>query len=40
MHARDAEVIGEDLVFDASVNDATKRNAKIAELAAVGIIVR
>lgn len=30
----------DDLVFDATVNDATKKAAKIAELAVVGIIAR
>ena len=38
--ARDAEVKADALVFHSSVDDATKRAAKAAQLAAVGIIVR
>lgn len=38
--ARDAEVNGELLTYDASVDDATKIAAKVTQLAAVGIIVR
>ena len=38
--ARDAEVKADALVFHSTVNDATKRAAKAAQLAAAGIIVR
>jgi hypothetical protein len=38
--ARDAEVNGAILSYASSVDDATKRAAKAAQLAAVGIIVR
>jgi hypothetical protein len=38
--ARDAEVKADALVFHSTVNDAAKRAAKAAQLAAVGIIVR
>lgn len=37
---RDCEVIGANLTYEATVNDATKKAAKAAQLAAVGIIVR
>lgn len=37
---RTSEVIGATLSYDAAVDDATKKALKIAELAAVGIIVR
>ncbi len=37
---RDCEVIGANLTYEATVNDATKKTAKVAQLAAVGIIVR
>lgn len=37
---RDAEVNGNILSYASSVNDATKKAAKVAQLAAVGIIVR
>lgn len=38
--ARDAEVKADALVFQSTVNDATKKAAKATQLAAVGIIVR
>lgn len=38
--ARDAEVNGKTLTYASSVNDDAKKAAKIAQLAAVGIIVR
>lgn len=38
--ARDAEVKAPELAYAASVDDATKRAAKAAQLAAVGIMVR
>lgn len=38
--ARDAEINGNILSYDASVDDAAKKAAKAAQLAAVGIIVR
>lgn len=38
--ARDAEVKASELAYAASVDDATKRAAKAAQLAAVGIMVR
>lgn len=38
--ARDAEVNGNCLVFDSTVDDANKEATKAAELAEVGIIVR
>lgn len=38
--ARAAEVKGDALVYHSTVNDATKKAAKVAQLAAVGIIVR
>lgn len=38
--ARAAELKADALVFHSTVNDATKRAAKAAQLAAVGIIVR
>jgi hypothetical protein len=37
---RDAEVNGSCLVFEATVDDDTKKNTKAAQLAAVGLIVR
>lgn len=37
---RDAEVNGNNLAYDAAVDDAPKKATKVAELAAVGIIVR
>lgn len=38
--ARDAEINGNLLAYDSSVDDATKKAAKATQLAAVGIIVR
>lgn len=38
--ARDAEIKKDELIYDASVDDATKIAAKATQLAAVGIIVR
>lgn len=38
--ARDAEIIDGELVFDASVNDATKRAKAISDLALQGLIAR
>jgi hypothetical protein len=38
--ARDAEVKADALTFDASVDDDTKRAAKVTQLASVGILVR
>jgi hypothetical protein len=38
--ARDAEVNGKTLTYASTVNDDAKKAAKIAQLAAVGIIVR
>lgn len=37
---RDCEVIGTYLTYEATVNDAPKKTAKVAQLAAVGVIVR
>ena len=38
--SRDAEVKGDELTYDSSVDDATKQAAKATQLASVGIIVR
>lgn len=38
--ARDAEVNGNTLTYDSSVDDGTKKAAKVTQLTAVGIIVR
>ena len=38
--ARGAEVNGKIIVYEATVNDGTKKAAKNAQLAAVGIVVR